>query len=75
MAKSYKGAAPLTVLPDASGTNVLYVYAEQPVPANADPQRVRDLVKDGFLIEQGSDQPTDASGGGQAGGPTADAKQ
>lgn len=68
MAVSYKGLAPLTLVPTTNNT-VVYVYADAPVPDNAEPKRRKELVDEGFLGRVGDE--SDPVGGGQAGGPAA----
>jgi len=45
---TYKSAAPLTLVKDSEG-RYLHVYKGAPVPASADPDDVKRLLKEGYL--------------------------
>lgn len=57
MSKQYVGAEPLTMVRIGSGESatMVYVFAGAPVPDGADPDDVKRLVDEGFLVAQDAD--------------------
>lgn len=48
------GASALTFVPTTNGTTV-YVYAGRPVPDDAEPERLKQLIEEGFIVD--ADEP------------------